>query len=373
MIARRHLLALAALAAGPGLAAQSPRLQFPRDFGAHTQTRLEWWYLTGVLFAEDQVPDPQAQPLFGYQLTFFRLKGPAAAEHPSALAARQLMIGHVALSDLRQGRLLHDQRLSRVLPGLAQASEADCSLQMRDWRLRREPGESAALSRYQAFFQSQAFALDLQLQSQQPPLLQGDEGISRKGPGAAQFSHYYSQVQLLTQAKLRLDGREQRLRGLSWLDQEWSDQLLGPADQAHDQAVGWDWAGLNLFDGSALTVFRLRRADGSVLWSGGSWRSPQGQTRNFAPHELQMEALRHWRSPSSAASYPVEWRLRTPVGEFRLDALLDAQEVDARLSTGMRYWEGAAALRAEASIKQAPALGLGYLEMTGYAGPMRLG
>lgn len=363
---RRSLLTLAALAGGPALAAEPARLRFPRDFGAHPQSKLEWWYLTGILFAEAR----PAQPLFGYQLTFFRLKGPAASDHPSALAARQVMIGHVALSDLRQGRLLHEQRLARVLPGLAEASESDCRLQLRDWWLRREPGAAAQLSHYQARFNARSFALDLQLQGQQPPLLQGDGGLSKKGPGAAQYSHYYSQVQLLTQARLRLEGQELRLRGLSWLDQEWSDQLLGSPAAPQDQAVGWDWAGINWQDGSALTVFRLRRADGSVLWSGGSWRGPQGQARNFAPSELQMQPLRRWRSPASQASYPVAWRLKTPVGEFKLEALLDAQEVDARLSTGMRYWEGAAELRS--MDPAAPRLGLGYLEMTGYAGAMRL-
>lgn len=370
---RRSLLALAALPASPSFATSGPRLRFPRDFGAHPASNLEWWYLTGVLFAEGPAPGPQARPLFGYQLTFFRLKGPAASEHPSALAARQVMIGHVALSDLQQGWLLHDQRLARALPGLAEASDEDCRVQMRDWWLRREPGTSAELSRYQARIKTQAFALELQLQSQQAPLLQGDGGLSKKGPGDAQYSHYYSQVQLLTQAKLQVDGRELRLRGLSWLDQEWSDQLLGSPAAAADQAVGWDWAGINLHDGSALTLFRLRRADGSILWSGGSWRGPLGQTRDFAPHELQMEPLRKWRSPSSAASYPVEWLLTTPVGRFKLRALIEAQEVDARLSTGMRYWEGASELHSTESSGPGERLGLGYLEMTGYAGRMRLG
>ena len=30
-------------------------------------------------------------------------------------------------------------------------------------------------------------------------------------------------------------------------------------------AVGWDWIGMNLDDGSAPTAFRMRRADGSML------------------------------------------------------------------------------------------------------------
>ncbi|MDZ7813367.1 MAG: lipocalin-like domain-containing protein [Ideonella sp.] len=379
MIPRRGFLALAALHSTPALATGVPRLQFPRDFGAHPQSRLEWWYLTGVLHSEALGAGPLAQPLYGYQLTFFRLKGPAPANHPSALAARQVLIGHAALSDLRQGQLLHDQRLARAFTGVAEAHEGDCRVHLRDWLLRREPGASdvqgdgGAFNRYVARFQGQShgrpFAMDLTLQCPQPVLLQGVEGISKKGPAPDQFSHYYSQVQMRTQASLRLGGQAQRLQGLSWLDQEWSDQLLGSPQTPQDEAVGWDWAGINLADGSALTVFRLRRANGSVLWSGGSWRSHQGVQRNFAPTELSMKPLRQWRSPGSSADYPVAWLIQCPAGEFRLNALLDAQEVDARMSTGMRYWEGVAAL----SSPSGQQLGVGYLEMTGYAGRMRLG
>ena len=45
----------------------------------------------------------------------------------------------------------------------------------------------------------------------------------------------------------------------------------------HPEAVGWDWIGMNLDDGSALTAFRLRRKDGSTLWDGGSFRSARGE------------------------------------------------------------------------------------------------
>ena len=74
------------------------------------------------------------------------------------------------------------------------------------------------------------------------------------------------------------------LTGRAWLDHEWSDEVL------HPQAVGWDWIGFNLQDGSALTAFQLRRADGSALWAGGSLRGPRDATpRVFAPHEVHFE------------------------------------------------------------------------------------
>jgi predicted secreted hydrolase len=64
----------------------------------------------------------------------------------------------------------------------------------------------------------------------------------------------------------------------------------------------------------------------------------------------------------------VEWSIATPVGRFRLRALLDAQELDSRASTGSAYWEGLSELHDASGTR----LGLGYLEMTGYAGRLSL-
>ncbi|MCV2355851.1 carotenoid 1,2-hydratase [Paucibacter sp. B2R-40] len=363
-IHRRGLLLSAGLAALPSLAwaqGNSKGLQFPRDFGAHPAQALEWWYLTGVL--NDVAQRQQGQPRFGYQLTFFRLRGPAPQDHPSRFAARQLLLAHAAVTDLKGAQLHHDQRLARAGFGIAEASEADCNVHLRDWFLRREAAG------YRAGFASKSagFALELRLQSAQAPLLQGQQGLSRKGPDPAQFSHYYSQVQLQTEGRLQLAGKTFQLKGRSWLDHEWSDNLLGSRSAA-EQAVGWDWAGINLLDGGALTVFRLRRADGSQLWAGGSWRKPGGATLDFAPAQISMRPQRLWRSPASGANYPVEWQIDTPLGRLTLRSLLDAQEIDARASTGMRYWEGAAELLSADGQRT----GLGYLELTGYAGGMKL-
>jgi predicted secreted hydrolase len=232
------------------------------------------------------------------------------------------------------------------------------------------------------------------LRRTQPVLLQGDAGFSRKGPEEAQGSHYLSEPQLAVAGRLRLGSvgttgpanrrggeaashaaaspGERRegpwVRGMAWLDQEWSDELL------HPDAVGWDWIGINLFDGSALTAFRLRRADGSALWAGGSFRqgmeraSGIGPMRAFAPAEVRFIPGRRWRSPASDADYPVEWQVHSPTGRFTVQALLDAQEIGGRTATGTTYWEGLSALLDDRGRR----VGLGYLEMTGYAGRLRL-
>jgi hypothetical protein len=127
-------------------------LNFPADFGAHPLQAIEWWYLTGLLGDRDGAP-----PRFGYQLTFFRIPGPAGPEHPSCLAARQLLLGHVALSDLRARKQRHGQRLLRGLPGAVQAQVGECNLKLRDWTLKRE-GDG-----YRAAFSGPGFSLELEL------------------------------------------------------------------------------------------------------------------------------------------------------------------------------------------------------------------
>ena len=128
---------------------------------------------------------------------------------------------------------------------------------------------------------------------------------------------------------------------------------------------------MNLDDGSALTAFRLRDKSGGTLWSGGSFRNGAATDqppRVFSHGELAFEPLRRWKSPSSQTSYPVEWSVQTPIGLFKVSALLDDQELDSRNSTGAIYWEGLSDLLDERGAR----VGRGYLEMTGYAQPLRL-
>ncbi|WP_284614557.1 lipocalin-like domain-containing protein [Aquabacterium humicola] len=369
--ARRRLLqALAAGAAGACTTAAradaiddtvSPDrpLDFPRDHGAHAGTRIEWWYATGWLRAA-----PDAPPI-GWQLTFFRSRTALAATLPGRFAPRQLLFAHAAISDIGARRHRDAQRVARWSGDAAQpeahARSSDTDVVIGPWSLRR-----GADGRYAARLPAPeaGFTLALTLAPTQPLLLQGQRGHSRKGPLPQQASHYYSQPQLAAEARLQLDGRSRTLAGRGWLDHEWSNELMAPG------VIGWDWIGINLHDGGALTAFVLRRADGSVVWAGGSHRGADGVLRIFGDHEVRFEPGREWLSPGSGARYPVEWTITTPAGRFALAALLDAQELDSSASTGAIYWEGLSALRDPATGRE---LGLGYLEMTGRKTALKLG
>ena len=373
-------------------------LTFPRDHGAHLGARIEWWYATGWL----QAP---GGGLFGFQLTFFRsllsrAEGPAiaagAASKPGRFEPRHLLFAHAALTDVAGQRHRHAQRLSRWSgdeSGVeAHASRRETDLGLGPWTLKREPArisgvhpvspvspvspassaspgsaDGPAGASYQARLAAPeaGFTLDLTLQTRQALLLQGDAGYSRKGAAPGQASHYYSQPQLAASGQVTLDGKRwpSPWTGQAWLDHEWSDQLLG-AD-----STGWDWIGINLHDGSALTAFVLRNAAGAPVWAGGSHRTAGGALRDFGPSEVLFEPQREWHSPATGGRYPVQWRITTPAGRVMVRALLDAQELDSRSSAGPVYWEGLAELLGPAGDR----LGLGYLEMTGRAQALKTG
>jgi predicted secreted hydrolase len=362
-ISRRHLLAAGLASPWGGLLARAPalaplpelahaRLQFPRDLGSHPAFAIEWWYLTGLLKTATGGHE------FGFQLTFFRSRVAATQGMTSAFAAKQLLFAHAAVTDVAGQKLHHDQRIAREGFGLAQASTQDTAITLQDWSLVRQA------THYQARATGSDFSYQLALRETQPLLLQGQQGWSRKGPQTAQASYYYSLPQLHVSGTLTLAGQPVPVQGTAWLDHEWSQALLDP------QAVGWDWIGMNLFDGSALTAFQLRNKAGNVFWDGGSFRHPSmGATPYvFSRGEVLFQPVRHWTSPLTRARYPVEWRVRTAADFYTVKAIIDPQELDSRASTGAVYWEGLS----ELFDSQGRLVGRGYLEMTGYASPLQL-
>jgi predicted secreted hydrolase len=338
-------LGLLAGGAAPAYAPVRPgvALSFPRDHGAHPEFRTEWWYVTGWL-------DLGGGRSAGFQITFFRFRGGADPSNPSAFNPSQILFAHAALADPTVGRLLHDQRTARAGFGLAEASTRDADLVIDDWRFRR-----TAEGRYLATVTAKDFAFELAFRPSQPILLQGDKGFSRKGPKPGQASHYYSQPHLAVTGAVVRDGRRRAVTGEAWLDREWSSTLLDPS------AVGWDWVGLNLRDGGALTAFRVRDAAGRAVWAGGSLRNGSG-LRAFAPGEVKFETIRRWRSPRTGAVYPVETAVTAGGRRLVLKPLFDDQELDSRAGGGPVYWEGA--VSGEGAR--------GYLELTGYVSPLKM-
>jgi predicted secreted hydrolase len=149
--------------------------------------------------------------------------------------------------------------------------------------------------------------------------------------------------------------------GTTWLDHEWSSQVLD-AD-----ASGWNWIGANLDDGGALMAFQIRSKTGAKLWAHATWRDASGKMTQYAPGDVDFTPTQLWRSPRTQAEYPVATEIRTGATRWQIKPLQADQELDSRRSTGAVYWEGAVTVE-----RDGQPVGRAYLEMTGYVQPMKL-
>jgi predicted secreted hydrolase len=368
-------------------------LEFPRDHGAHPDYRLEWWYVTGNLDAADG-------ERFGFELTFFRfalapevagraspvaapdvaagsapvaaVTAPAAAPTPGAAAGatpaaaegaesrwrtRQIYMGHFAITDVARQRFRFTQKLSRGAVGLAGAENPPLHVWVDDWSL-------AATSPDDTHWKMRAseggYELALDAQALMQPVLNGDQGFSRKAdqPGAA--SYYYSIPRVAVQGKLTRDGKSLDVHGLAWMDREWTSGLL---------SLGWDWFALQMDDGSSFMFYALRQEGGQrdPVNSAGTWTSPSGQSRRLSSDEVQIDVLDYWTNPRGER-YPGRWRVRVPA--VGIDVEVRPALANQELTTSTRYWEGAVDVTAASGEGGGAkgASGRGYVELVGYAG-----
>jgi predicted secreted hydrolase len=323
-------------------------IDFPADRGSHPGFRTEWWYVTGWLTT-------QGGESLGFQITFFRTKPDIDENNPSSFTPHQLLIAHCAISDPKRERLWQDQRIRRAGEGLAEAGVGETDVKIDRWTLKRDAGA------YIATIDAEDFSLHLKLSDTQPPLINGEAGVSRKGPAPQAASYYYSLPHLAVAGMVARGGREDTVTGEAWFDHEWSSEYLDAG------AIGWDWIGINLNDGAALMAFRIRGAQGEPRWAGGTLRSADGTLKILGPGDITFVSTRDWRSPRTGVVYPVQWQVRVGAQRFDLEPLLDDQENDTRLSTGAIYWEGAVRAYQEHRL-----IGRGYLELTGYGERLRL-
>jgi predicted secreted hydrolase len=326
--------------------ALAPRpMSFPEDHGPHPDFRMEWWYYTGNL-------KTSVGRHVGFQLTFFRVAlSPTEESRASAWATRQLYVAHFAVTDTAGGRFHAASRTSRAALGLAGAESAPFRVWVESWSAEGEGGATRLRA------QEGDIAIDLTVSPAKPVVLQGDRGLSPKGPEPGNASFYYSLTRMPTQGTVRLGAETLEVSGEAWMDREWSTSALGAAVE------GWDWFAVQLDDGRELMVYLLRRRDGTIdPFSAGTLVAADGSGRRLEAGDVRIETLGHWTSQRSGVRYPARWRLSVPSAELSLE--IEPRLADQELMVGTRYWEGAVGVVGSSAGRGVA--GQGYVELVGY-------
>jgi predicted secreted hydrolase len=344
-------------------------ISLPRDDGPHDRL-MEWWYYTGHL--EGSVAGSTAErQRFGFEFVAFRAE---RGTFPTLWAS------NLAITDETGQRFHYAQRLDGgdgvdrsprtaagtptgldlALTGIDPTNPA--TFERPAWRIRGSNGTDrldATLAPEEAAAAGvPALGLELAMSSRKPPALHDNDGWIDFG--AAGGSYYYSRTAMDATGTLTLGDATFSVDGDAWFDHQWGDYIsIG--------AGGWDWFGINLADGTDLTLWRIRDADGAYPMQFGTVVDQRGSTRYLDSDDFVVSATGRWRSPATGAIYPAGWGVSIPGDDLAIDLqpTVADQELDTSPTIGVVYWEGSQRVRARRGDRAMG--GEAYVELVGYA------
>ncbi|HEX5165488.1 MAG TPA: lipocalin family protein [Thermomicrobiales bacterium] len=315
-------------------------IDFPEDEAPH-EMLTEWWYYTGHLFTADGTR-------YGFEYVIFQARRGAFPPY---------FAGHFAITNSAADEFTYAEKfgIDAALP-----TDAGFSFDLDGWTMRGALGEdalSATMDRY---------AIDLQLSSTKPPAFHDGNGYVEFGPSGG--SYYYSRTRIDVSGTLTVDGEPLPVTGEAWFDHQWGNFITVGAG-------GWDWFSVQLDDGSDLTISLVRNDDGSLATAYGTVVAPDGTQRNLTAADIAVTTEATWTSSDTGTTWPAGWTITLPNDGWTLTVTptMADQELQTLASTDTIYWEGE--VRIDGTANGAPATGLGYVELTGYANglPIQLG
>lgn len=323
---------------------------FPKDYGSHNKFKLEWWYFTGNVMGKNGEK-------FGYQFTIFRnALRPDSASLESSFAANQMYFAHFGLTDISNGKHYYFEKFARGSEGLAGAEIEPLNVYIENWNIKAiYPQGDVLQANFTISAESEDVSINLKLVPDKKMVLHGDRGLSQKSNKVGNASYYYSFTRLNTEGSITLKNKYSEVKGLSWMDREWSTSALA-ANQ-----VGWDWFSIQLSDNSELMLFQLRDDSGASDFSKGTYVHPDGKYENIAESDIKLEILEQNKLPSGT-TYPSKWSIEIP--RYKIKLVCQVQVPDQEMKLSVKYYEGS--IEVSGSKNEIEFEGSGYVELTGY-------
>jgi len=228
-----------------------PRSSMDEEFLSHRGFS-EWWYCTGCL----QSPEGS---MFAFQFTLAQVN----------VYGVKLHILMNSLTDLQTGK--HRFRQVPVLFGRNIVATADTVALDGKASMSFQASPAGSKGRMKLHVDGDGYALDAEMEALKPPVWHCEDGVLQMGiPGDPKERTYYSSyTNLVTKARLVLEGREYGLEGKSWFDRQ------GGTYTVTDPRTGWEWFSLRFFDDHEVMLFAFPQDghyDGTRIEKDGSFR-----------------------------------------------------------------------------------------------------
>lgn len=312
------------------------------DQGAHFMP-LEWWYVNTRLTTTQGEDISLAFAIFQILLpndTPFKL---------AHFFPEPMFVGHYSVTNITAQSFQYEERSSfalahpRVKVATGNSKTDTLDVHLGNWRLHQ-----TKTNQYHAQFSRQnQDQIDLVMTPTRPEVVHAGGWVGQKETTGRMY--YYSATRLEVTGTFR----NEPVQGIAWLDHQW-----GGENGIHDAVFEprWDWLSMNLEDGRDIMAYRLRDNQNNILEQAASITYPDGS--NQLEH-MTMQPIRYWKAPTGA-NYPIAWDIQLEDGtRLRVESVLDAQELDARITVGHPYYEGATNITGDAQ-------GTGFMELPGY-------
>jgi geranylgeranyl pyrophosphate synthase/predicted secreted hydrolase len=399
--------------------------RFPADWPAHgpidlsihdlphSSSATEWWYMNSHF----ETGGGRRVSLFA---AFFRI---VKGRHPETKAVEYAHSVTWALSDvdgrayfadsrvdpaapkmglerIKKGRGSQDPRLNRAISEILERGRVptpdrifDAPVFVNERKLELDFGgarfDKLDDGRYQLRVENKRAGVgaDIIFAPQKPPTRHGDDGVVRGVNGEDMF--YYFIPRCDVSGTVRLDGRDTPItKGQGWYDHEFGGpgepqttktdadgkivepERAGPsgeaggAERSERTDIAWNWAAVQLDDGTDISAYSLVRvADSKILHQWAIVSEPSGAW--LAHKDMTLAPLNKWRSTRTFYDYPTRWRLTIP--SARLDVAIDSAFDDQEFITTISkpaFWEGRTVVKGTRDGQ--PVSGLGYFERSGF-------
>lgn len=323
----------------------------PKDNGPHDFV-VEWWYFNGHIYDKKGNEYSFMDCFFKVNLT--KVNIPHIAPHLIEEVFKNgeyLHFAHSVITDIKNNKSYKEiQNIS-----LLSHDSFKKDLLYINYKNAHMTGDSSSGEIVEIApndFHIKTKNLDLVLESQKNPLLEGGHGYVGT-PEAG--SYYYSFTNLSVLGSINIKGVDIEVKGKAWMDHQWANSSYkGKSDK-------WTWFSFHFDNGSEMMCVEYEKGESGIdilvdiIDKDG--HQTQYKKAKITP------AGKYWKSSKTKAKYPLSWKIEIGDGDIVIET--ESLTKDQEMIFGqINYWEGP--MKVKAIIGGKKLIGRGFMELVGY-------
>ncbi|MEO6683596.1 MAG: lipocalin-like domain-containing protein [Ginsengibacter sp.] len=314
------------------------RVSFPVDEGRHTSEPVEWWYTSG------QLTGKSSGKTYSFMLTYFYFP---------ALTFDGFRI--LNIMDDATGKFYRDTKPLNYTELATTYLDIKATLfsgEKESWSNIRDDAEKLIPYTYAIKAHSPVMGIDLKSTSLKRPLILDEDGFLEQGLN--NYTYYYSLTRNKVEGKLTLNGEEEEVSGISWIDRQYGNFNPHTGEK-------YEWFQVQLSNGMDMNFWNIFTFENKISDS-KKYRVlsvyVDDQTQ-YTTGDFSLERLEYQMMADKQMCYSSKWRLKSKVNN--IDLIITAKDTNAEVVFPIRFYEGATEITG--TVNGSQVTGFGFAEL----------